>query len=182
MRCLRCLIGFPPLKPRLAVDLDRVAVRQDVRLLTRGERPSTVSVDALGFAGVSYASQLFGPCAARAFGYQAPFSRVACATWRSNRLLRPRFPIPHYRSEVSACVLTLPLRHRGKAGTSALRGRVPVFQASQRLGLYVRFQRGKCNNRSKPVRFSMSPCEKFFDSRSSFKRSPITIMSPSISI
>ena len=42
-RCLRCWIGFPPLKPRLAVDLDRVAVRQDGRLATPGERPSIPS-------------------------------------------------------------------------------------------------------------------------------------------
>jgi hypothetical protein len=36
-------------------------------LPTRGERPSTVSVDALGFAGVSSASRLFGPCGAKVF-------------------------------------------------------------------------------------------------------------------
>jgi hypothetical protein len=31
-------------------------------------------------------------------------------------------------------------------------------------------------HRSKPVRFSMSPCESSFDSRSSLKRSPITMI------
>src|SRR6267142_1480352 len=99
---------------------------------------------------------LFGPCAATIFGRRVPFSRGACAVWRSNRLRCPCFRIRH-PSEVSACAMKLALHHRETGGTSARLRREPSFQGSQQPELYVRFQRERCNSGASLTVFQCHP-------------------------
>src|SRR5712692_2915310 len=72
----------------------------------------------------------FEPCAATVFGRQVPFSQVACATWKDNRLLCLCFPI-HHPAQVLACESRLLLRRRERGGTLALLKLVPSFPGSR---------------------------------------------------
>src|SRR6266404_3423065 len=71
--------------------------------------------------------RLFEPCAATVFRRQVPFSQVACAVWRGNRLPRLCFRIRH-PSEVSACAMMLALRHRETGGTGHFYGPCHLFE------------------------------------------------------
>src|SRR5258708_29344834 len=84
-------------------------------------------------------SRLFGPCATTGFGRRAPFSPVAYAVWRSNRLRGPCSRIRH-PSEVSSCSILPELHQHETGGTSGLRESVPSFQGSRYPELYGRFQ------------------------------------------
>src|SRR5258708_20331178 len=70
--------------------------------------------------------QLFAPCAATIFGHQVPFSRGACAAWRSNRLRGLCSRIRH-PSEVSTCSILRVLHRHGRDDTWSLLRRVPSF-------------------------------------------------------
>src|ERR1700676_4491651 len=74
--------------------------------------------------GSASVSRLFGLCAATAFGRRVPFSPVAYAVWRSNRLRGPCSRIRH-PSEVSSCSILLELHQHETGDTSALRERAP---------------------------------------------------------
>src|SRR5258707_12069269 len=104
--------------------------------------------------GVSL-SRLFAPCAATTFGRRAPFSPVAYAVWRSNRLRGPCSRIRH-PSEVSACSILRELHHRETGGTSALPKSEPSSQASRRREL--------CG-RSRPERYSNAAVQNVFQCR-----------------
>src|SRR5260370_17460021 len=75
--------------------------------------------------------QLFAPCAATIFGHQVPFSRGACAAWRSNRLRGLCSRIRH-PSEVSTCSILRVLHRHGRDDTWPLLRRVPSFRGSRR--------------------------------------------------
>src|SRR6267154_5399372 len=87
---------------------------------------------------------LFGPCAATIFGRRVPFSRVACAVWRSNRLRGPCSRIRH-PSEVSSCSILLELHQHETGGTSELRERVPSFRGFRQPEPCVHFQPVRCS-------------------------------------
>src|SRR6266404_7822487 len=89
--------------------------------------------------------RLSAPCAAKGFDRRVPFSQVACAVWRGNRLPRLCFRIRH-PSEVSACAMMLALRHRETGGTVALLPPVPSFRASRRREPYGRFRPERYSN------------------------------------
>src|SRR6266849_9551004 len=89
--------------------------------------------------------RLFGPCTTTIFGRRVPFSQVACATWKDNRLLCLCCPTPRCPSELSDCESMLLLRLHERGGTVALPSRVPSFRASKLPELYVRFQRVRCS-------------------------------------
>src|SRR5258708_18193346 len=93
-------------------------------------------------------SRFFGPCAARVFGRQVPFSQVACATWKDNRLLFLCRPTPRCPSEVSACESMLLLRRHETSGTLALLRRVPSFRGSRRREPYGRSRPSKRDRKS----------------------------------
>src|SRR6266404_3840373 len=102
-------------------------------------------------------SRFFGPCAARVFGRQVPFSQVACATWKDNRLLFLCRPTPRCPSEVSACESMLLLRRHETSGTSALLRRVPSSQASRRTELYGRSRPERCSTGASLTVFQCRP-------------------------
>src|SRR5258707_12775010 len=85
-------------------------------------------------------SRLSGPCAARVFGRQVPFSPVAYAVWRSNRLRGPCSRIRH-PSKVSSCSILLEPHQHETGGTSGLRERVPSSLGSRQTERCVHFQR-----------------------------------------
>src|SRR6266404_1169044 len=96
-----------------------------------------------GIDGTSL-SRLFGPCAATIFGRRVPFSRGACAVWRSNRLRGPCFRT-RPPSEVSSCSILLELHQHETSGTSVSLTHAPSFRGSRQPELCVHFQPVRCS-------------------------------------
>src|SRR5260221_3054055 len=107
-------------------------------------------------------SRFFGPCAARVFGRQVPFSQVACATWKDNRLLFLCRPTPRCPSEVSACESMLLLRRHETSGTLALLRLVPSFPGSRRREPYGRSRPEKYSNAASDNGFQCRPVRVVF--------------------